>query len=181
MKILIFLLFAPPVISALFGLIVQNYMLLFNSVYTLLCLGLISFIYLKFKWLSFGTYISFLVFILLSVFAGRCLNVYHFIPHWDKLLHFYSGTILSFAGKNVFLKLSPQNTNQKTAKLFSLLFSLAAASLWEIYEFSGDRLFGFNSQNASLDDTMWDIILGSIGGVIAVYILPQLKKPILNK
>ena len=51
--------------------------------------------------------------------------------------------------------------------VFSIIFAIASAAVWEIWEFSTDKLFGFTSQNNSLDDTMWDIICGSLMGVIA--------------
>ena len=51
--------------------------------------------------------------------------------------------------------------------LFSIIFSIAGAAVWEIWEFSTDQLFGFLSQNNSLHDTMWDIICGTIGGIIS--------------
>ena len=47
------------------------------------------------------------------------------------------------------------------------MFSIASAGVWEMWEFSTDQLFGFASQNNSLNDTMWDIICGSIMGIIA--------------
>ena len=51
--------------------------------------------------------------------------------------------------------------------LFSIIFAIAAAAVWEIWEFSTDQLFGFLSQNNSLHDTMWDIICGSIIGIVS--------------
>ncbi|WP_307400343.1 hypothetical protein [Paenibacillus anaericanus] len=43
---------------------------------------------------------------------------------------------------------------------------------WEIYEFVVDHLFGLHSQNASLTDTMLDIICGTVGAVVSsIYLL----------
>ena len=53
------------------------------------------------------------------------------------------------------------------AIFFSIAFSIAAAGVWEIWEFSTDQLFGFTSQNNSLIDTMGDIICGTVMGIIA--------------
>ena len=46
--------------------------------------------------------------------------------------------------------------------VFSLLFAIACAGVWEIWEFSTDQIFGFTAQNNSLHDTMWDIICGTV-------------------
>ena len=51
--------------------------------------------------------------------------------------------------------------NSGMAAISNTLFSIAAAGVWEIWEFSTDMLFGFHSQNNSLIDTMMDIICGS--------------------
>ena len=56
--------------------------------------------------------------------------------------------------------------NSGMAAISNTLFSIAAAGVWEIWEFSTDMLFGFHSQNNSLIDTMMDIICGSIMGII---------------
>ena len=42
---------------------------------------------------------------------------------------------------------------------------------WEIWEFSGDMLFGLSSQGGSLIDTMTDIIAGSCGAVVGTTLL----------
>lgn len=50
---------------------------------------------------------------------------------------------------------------------FSVIFAIALAGTWEIWEFTTDRLFGLNSQLNSLIDTMTDIICGTVGGLIS--------------
>ena len=39
------------------------------------------------------------------------------------------------------------------------------AAAWEIAEFSSDRILGTHAQNASLQDTMTDIICGILGAI----------------
>ena len=56
--------------------------------------------------------------------------------------------------------------------------AFSAAGLWEIWEFAGDKLLGTTSQNASLDDTMYDIILGSVSAIIKVFVLDSIFKNI---
>ena len=63
--------------------------------------------------------------------------------------------------------------------LFAFCFSVSLGSIWEIYEFSADGLFGMNMQkfmladgtvlagHAALADTMKDIIVDVLGSLLA--------------
>ena len=63
--------------------------------------------------------------------------------------------------------------------LFAFCFSVTIGSLWEIYEFIGDGLFGLNMQkfmtaqgellvgHNALRDTMKDIIVDVLGALLA--------------
>ena len=112
-----------------------------------------------------------LAFTFSAIYLGNVWDLYRIIPIYDKLLHLLSGVILAIIGLVSFLYLNNGNIkgdfNNYFALLFSIIFSIAAAGLWEIWEFSTDMLFGFHSQNNSLIDTMMDIICGSIMGIIA--------------
>ena len=59
---------------------------------------------------------------------------------------------------------------------FITIFCIALAGCWEIWEFTGDRLFGFTSQNDSLIDTMMDIICGTLGGIISLIPIYRFSK-----
>ena len=106
-----------------------------------------------------------------AIYLGNVWDLYRIIPIYDKLLHLLSGVIIAIIGFVLFLYLNNGNIkgdfNTYFAVIFSIIFSIAAAGLWEIWEFSTDMLFGFHSQNNSLIDTMMDIICGSIMGIIA--------------
>ena len=112
-----------------------------------------------------------LAFTFSAIFLGNVWDLYRIIPIYDKLLHLLSGVIIAIIGFVLFLYLNNGNIkgdfNTYFAVIFSIIFSIAAAGLWEIWEFSTDMLFGFHSQNNSLIDTMMDIICGSIMGIIA--------------
>ncbi len=49
--------------------------------------------------------------------------------------------------------------------MFVIMFSISSAGIWEIWEFTTDSLFNLQAQNG-LVDTMWDIILGTVSGII---------------
>lgn len=112
-----------------------------------------------------------LAFTFSSIYLGNVWDLYRIIPIYDKLLHLLSGVIIAVIGLVLFLYLNNGNIkgdfNTYFVVIFSIIFSIAAAGLWEIWEFSTDMLFGFHSQNNSLIDTMMDIICGSIMGIIA--------------
>ena len=112
-----------------------------------------------------------LAFTFSAIYLGNVWDLYRIIPIYDKLLHLLSGVIIAIIGFVLFLYLNNGNIkgdfNTYFAVIFSIIFSIAAAGLWEMWEFSTDMLFGFHSQNNSLIDTMMDIICGSIMGIIA--------------
>lgn len=110
-------------------------------------------------------------FIIGAMYLGNVFDFYIIIPMYDKILHLLSGLIIGLIGYILFLHVSngsPENSFKRyTPILFSIIFSIAAAGVWEIWEFSTDQLFGFASQNNSLHDTMWDIICGTLMGIIS--------------
>lgn len=143
-----------------------------NGVLILFCSFLPDIICNLFRF-NISSAIDFLIqsFIFLALFLGRMYNYYSIISWWDLFLHFLSGVILGFlaltllkslTGKKTFLSLSPL-----FVAVFLFLFTVSTAALWEFWEFAGDQLFGFDSQLFSLVDTMTDMILGTVGGIIA--------------
>ncbi|OHX53928.1 hypothetical protein BB776_01505 [Planococcus salinarum] len=56
-----------------------------------------------------------------------------------------------------------------------ICFSLAAAAVWELLEFAGDKLFSFTAQGRDPDDTMIDMIMGLIGGSITAIAIVKLR------
>lgn len=119
------------------------------------------------KFLS--TYIITLIFIFISMYLANVWDFYA-IDNYDKFLHFISGILIGFLGLVIYIYLSNGNINNEmkpiTIFIFPLIFSIAIAGVWEIWEFFTDQVFGLTAQ-WNLDDTMWDIILGSLGGGIS--------------
>lgn len=56
--------------------------------------------------------------------------------------------------------------------LFAFMFAVGLGALWEIFEFSMDAFFGMDMQKAmlgdpsGLTDTMWDLIVDSVGAAV---------------
>lgn len=110
-------------------------------------------------------------FIIGAMYLGNVFDFYIIIPMYDKILHLLSGLIIGLIGYILFLHVSNSSVENSFKRympmLFSIMFSIAAAAIWEVWEFSTDKLFGFTSQNNSLKDTMWDIICGTVMGIFA--------------
>ncbi|HJC99693.1 hypothetical protein [Candidatus Arthromitus sp. SFB-turkey] len=113
------------------------------------------------------TILQFQIFI--SIFLGTTLNFYGLISEFDFLLHISFGVVASVLSIP-FIKFFINKLNldiNKTQILFIIFiifcFSTTCGTLWEIYEFSVDKLLGLNTQNNSLLDTMSDIIANTIG------------------
>jgi uncharacterized membrane protein YjdF len=56
--------------------------------------------------------------------------------------------------------------------LFAFFFSISIGTVWELFEFAMDQLFGFNMQKemfgdaSGLTDTMWDMIINAAGAAV---------------
>ncbi|WP_084766952.1 hypothetical protein [Clostridium nigeriense] len=110
-----------------------------------------------------------IIFIFLSMYLASVWNFYS-IPNYDKFLHLLSGAVIAIIGYVLFLYLTNNNSRKEihplTSVIFVIIFATAAAGAWEIWEFTTDSLFGLTAQNNSLVDTMWDIICGTVVGII---------------
>ncbi len=138
------------------------------------------------KWsFELPNYMTILYFIFLycAIYLGEVRNFYYLIPHWDAILHGFSGAMLGAFGFSLVTILNDSertkvNLSPAFVALFAFCFALAAGAIWEIYEFCGDSLFGLNMQkfrlesgvqligHAALNDTMKDIIIDAIGAFV---------------
>ena len=129
-----------------------------------------------------GMSIAYFIFLYCAIYLGEVRQFYYIIPHWDDILHCFSGAMLGAFGftlvvilndsKRVALDLSPY-----FICLFAFCFALSVGAIWEIYEFSLDWILGLNMQkhtysgkalvgNAALFDTMKDIIIDAAAAFV---------------
>ena len=54
--------------------------------------------------------------------------------------------------------------------LISFGFAVTTGTLWEIFEFTMDWGFGFNMQKSGLVDTMTDLMVDTLGGMLAAWL-----------
>lgn len=120
--------------------------------------------------ISYTMELVYLLFIIFGHFIGSILGIYNEIPHYDKIMHTLSGVLTSFVALIVL-----NNINQYKFKnvifniVFMIVFSLAVAGIWEIFEFTSDILFQADAQRVAIsgvNDTMLDMIVALFGSVL---------------
>lgn len=115
-----------------------------------------------------------LFFVFISMYLANVFNFYAY-KNYDKCLHFLSGIILAIIGLVIYNYLSNNSLDNGMKKvtviIFPMIFAIACAGLWEIWEFTTDQLFGLTAQWNDLHDTMWDIICGTIGGIVSCFFI----------
>ena len=95
--------------------------------------------------------ILYFVFLYCAIYLGEMHNFYYVVPHWDTILHAFSGAMLGALG---FILVNLLNQDQHIrvslspffVAVFAFCFALTVGALWEIYEFSFDALLGLNMQ-----------------------------------
>lgn len=126
---------------------------------------------------------AYAIFLYCAIYLGEVRAFYNTVPHWDTVLHTFSGAALGALGfslvsllnktESVTFSLSPF-----FVALFAFSFAMSLGVIWEIYEFSMDYFLHTNMQRymlqtgeplvgqAALTDTMKDLIVDAIGALV---------------
>mgnify|MGYP004458660299 CR=1 FL=1 len=120
------------------------------------------------------------IFIFFAYLLGCCANLYNKTANFDSIMHFSSGVYTMF----IALKLSNyKKISDKVVKLiFCFGFIFMVAGIWEICEFSADKILHTRFQHnetEGVNDTMIDIIMAFIGSIIT-YIFYNIKKKVVK-
>lgn len=113
------------------------------------------------------------VFVFASLFLGEVRGYYLRFWWWDIVLHVSSGFLLGILGFLLVYVLNERedlslDLNPGFVAFFAFLFALGLGTVWEIFEFGMDQIFGLRMQKG-LVDTMWDLIVDAAGAfVIAI-------------
>jgi uncharacterized membrane protein YjdF len=114
------------------------------------------------------------IFIFASFYLGEVQDFYYRFWWWDIALHTTAGLLMGILG---FLLVYVLNESKRVElhmtpffiAFFAFTFALAVGSVWEIFEFAMDRIFGASMQkpmlgdSSGLTDTMWDLIVNALG------------------
>lgn len=157
------------IVAIISGIIFENWINVFTAVLTLI----VTFLpYIITKKMDIKLPTSFMVAILSFIFAAQFLgelnSFYYKYWWWDTMLHTIFGITMGFIG---FIATLVLNKSEKITlspvyvAVFSFTLSLAAGTIWEIFEFFMDQVFGTNMQKSGLIDTMQDLIVNTIGAL----------------
>ncbi len=129
-----------------------------------------------------GIYILYVIFLYCAIYLGEVRSFYYSVPHWDTILHCFSGAMLGALGFSFVTLLNntqrvPVNLSPSFVAVFAFCFALSLGVVWEIYEFTFDGLLGLNMQKFALEggealvgrdalaDTMKDLIVDALGAL----------------
>ena len=127
--------------------------------------------------------ILYTLFIYASTFLGEVRSFYYRVPHYDTILHVFSGAMIAILGFSIISILNnsdriPVTLSPMFVACFTFCFALSLGCVWEIYEFLADGVLGTNMQKFALEDgtnlagrlavvdTMKDIIVDAIGAFV---------------
>lgn len=131
----------------------------------------------------------FLLFFVGGIFFGEIFEFYVRFSWWDDLLHAFSGGFMAALGFTIVNAINesdkfPVKLSPGFVAFFAFCFAMTCESIWEIFEFTADSIFGSNMQRYHADhgdmadfvgrealmDTMSDIIEVLIGSLVMVYV-----------
>ena len=125
-----------------------------------------------------------LIHLVFALVLGSGFGFYEKVACWDMILHGYFGFVASLL---IFILLLNYNGDKlKAIFLFAIIFfvTMGLAGLWEIYEFTADRILGADAQRVEesilqghtpVYDTMMDMII-SISGILGFYVCIGIDK-----
>ncbi len=108
-------------------------------------------------------------FIFGTLFLGEVGDFYERYWWWDILLHTGSAVgfgLIGFIVMFILLKGDKLAAPPLTIAMFACCFAISIGAVWEIFEFSMDQLFGFTMQKSGLVDTMFDLIVDTLGAIV---------------
>ena len=122
-----------------------------------------------------------------AIYLGEVKSFYYTIPHWDTILHTFSGAMLGALGFSFVSLLNkeeriPVQLSPVFVAICAFCFAVTLGVFWEIYEFTFDGLLGLNMQKFALEggedligraaviDTMKDLIVDSVGAFVMSFI-----------
>ncbi len=128
-------------------------------------------------------YLLFVVFLYAAIYLGEVHSFYYRIPHWDLILHGFSGLMLGALSFSVITLLNDAerircSLSPAFVAVFAFSFAVAMGVVWEFYEFAVDGLLGLNMQKFAMENgtayhgrdallnTMNDLIVDALGAFI---------------
>lgn len=121
-------------------------------------------------------------FVFIAYPLGSCVDLFHWLPGFDKVAHTLSGTFVSLLALILYYCLKPghaiERRDKALATAFMILASIAVAGLWEIGEYALAGIVGRDLQRVmatGVADSMQDMIVCALGTLAAVPIAFRLS------
>ena len=117
------------------------------------------------------------IFTFAALYLGEIQHFYQRVWWWDIALHGSAGLLMGIFGflliyiLNESIRIDIHLTPGFIA-FFAFTFAVSIGTVWEIFEFAMDQIFGLNMQKQMMDDpsgltdTMWDMIVNASGAFI---------------
>ncbi|HBQ35331.1 MAG TPA: hypothetical protein DD729_00570 [Rhodobacteraceae bacterium] len=109
------------------------------------------------------------LFIFGTIYLGEVFDFYERYWWWDVLMH--GGSAIGFGLIGFIFVFILFEGDRYAAPHWALGFiafciAMTIGAVWEIFEFLMDQVFGLNMQKTGLIDTMWDMIVNTVGALI---------------
>ena len=109
-------------------------------------------------------------FLYASFALGEVNDFYARFWWWDLLLHSFSALMIGTTGFLMIYVFYMTNRVQIApiyVAIVTLSLSVTVGTLWEMFEFLMDWMFNLNMQKSGLVDTMTDMMVNTLGGLVA--------------
>lgn len=123
-----------------------------------------------------------LVFVMTLHIGGGTLGLYETISWWDTLTHFLGSAmiaLLGFLGTFALYQSGRIHVTIRMIGVFIFFTSIAIGAIWEIAEFTSDRLLGTDNQPDNADtnlDLITDTLAAGIVALLGVLYLKHLPE-----
>lgn len=111
--------------------------------------------------------------------GGGVFKAYHLIPGYDILTHFVSALVVSFLAFSIIYILDEYweglCMDTYAMAFVVVIFTMAMGVVWEFLEWTVDMVFGTTEQ-LGLQDTMQDLLVDTLGGIIMAVVGVKLIK-----
>jgi len=131
--------------------------------------------------LSFRLQITYFIFLFAALFLGINFDFYRTVPHFDKVIHFFSGMISIAVAWFVLKFFKADKTSKPFQAIFIICFCITLSIIWEFFEFTCDKLLGQNMQqliSEGVDDTMFDLLFALIGTSVGTILFMRYTRQI---
>lgn len=119
--------------------------------------------------------LAYLLFLIPAMVLGIDFRVYEIVYPFDKIVHTLSGVLAAFTAREIIDQTSFASVKERWVKvMFVFCFVAMTAVIWECFEFLMDQVMGLHMQQlivSGVEDTMYDMIVAMIGGVVGIVML----------